>query len=280
MLIRHLFKDYSHRLQSLYPVQEAESLALWLLEHFLGIRRIDLLQNKKVEVNPALEEAMIQLERGFPIQYITGSAPFYGRDFFVTPAVLIPRNETEELVHLIIGENKKKALHILDVGTGSGCIPITLALEMDQPVITAVDVSQAALSVAKSNAERHNQVSAIDFVLNDVLQESLPVRDLEIIVSNPPYVRESEKAHIHINVLDHEPHLALFVPEHDPLVFYRIIADKGREALKPGGKLYFEINDALGAGVTASLAELGYQEINLRRDLNDKDRIVTAVKAY
>jgi release factor glutamine methyltransferase len=279
MLIRHLFKDYSHRLQSLYPVHEAESLALWLLEHFLGIQRIDLLQNKKVEVSPALEEALVQLERGYPIQYITGSAPFYGRDFFVTPAVLIPRNETEELVHLIIGENKKKALRLLDVGTGSGCIPVTLALEMDQPVITAVDVSQAALSVAKSNAERHNQVSAIDFVLNDVLQESLPVRDLDIIVSNPPYVRESEKTHMHINVLDHEPHLALFVPEHDPLVFYRIIADKGREALKPGGKLYFEINEALGSGVTALLAELGYQEINLRRDLNDKDRIVTAVKA-
>lgn len=280
MLTRHLFKDYSHRLQSLYSPQEAESLTLWLLDHFVGVQRREIIQDKQVEVSPALEEAMIKLEKGFPIQYIIGLAPFYGRDFYVTPAVLIPRNETEELVHLIVAENKKKALRILDVGTGSGCIPVTLSLEMDQPVLSAVDVSGTALHVAKSNAKRYDKASAIDFVLSNVLQEELPVTNLDIIVSNPPYVRESEKAGMHVNVLDHEPHLALFVPEDDPLLFYRAIADKGISALKPGGKLYFEINEALGAEVTGLLSELGYREIGLRRDLNDKDRIVTAVKAY
>ena len=279
MLIRQLFKDYKLKLQSLYSPQEAESLSMWLLDHFLGIQRMDILQDKQVEVSPALEEAVIKLEKGFPIQYITGSAPFYGRDFYVNPAVLIPRNETEELVHLIVRDNKNKALHILDVGTGSGCIPITLALEMDQPVLTAVDVSEAALTVARNNAERYDKASTINFVRCDVLREELPVRDLDIIVSNPPYVRESEKANMHINVLDHEPHMALFVPEDDPLVFYRIIADKGISALNPGGKLYFEINEALGRDLTELLSALGYQEINLMRDLNDKDRIVTAVKA-
>lgn len=279
MLTRLLFQDYSHKLQSLYSPQEAESLTLWLLDYFLGIQRMDILHNKEVEVSRALEEAVIKLEEGVPIQYITGSAPFYGRDFYVNPAVLIPRNETEELVHLIVGDNKNKALHILDVGTGSGCIPITLALELDRPVLTAVDVSEAALTVARNNAEKHNKAADINFVRCDVLREELPVRDLDIIVSNPPYVRESEKASMHINVLDHEPHLALFVPEDDPLVFYRIIADKGISALKPGGKLYFEINEALGPNVIELLSSLGYQEITLMRDLNDKDRIVTAVKA-
>lgn len=275
MLVRQLFKEYNLRLQVLYAPQEAESLTFWLLEHFLGIRRLDILQDKKVGVSSALEEAVFKLEKGFPIQYIIGSAPFYGRDFYVNPAVLIPRNETEELVHLIVRENKKEALHILDVGTGSGCIPITLALEMAQPVVTAVDVSEAALDVAKLNAEKHATAS-VNFLHRNVLQEELPGRPLDIIVSNPPYVLESEKVQMHRNVLDHEPHLALFVPEDDPLIFYRVIALKGSSVLKPGGKVYFEINEAFGAEVAALLFELGYEEIQLRKDLNDKDRIVTA----
>ncbi len=277
MLIRQLFREYSLRLQTLYSQQEAESLTFWLLEHFLGMRRMDILQDKQVAPNPALAEAVIQLEKGHPIQYITGHAPFYGRDFHVNPSVLIPRHETEELVHLIASENQHKGLHVLDLGTGSGCIPVTLALEMDRPVITAVDVSDAALEVAKRNAEKHAK-EPVNFVRCNVLQEELPVIGLDIIVSNPPYVRESEKAHMHVNVLDHEPHLALFVPEDDPLVFYRVIASKGKRALKPGGKLYFEINEALGAEVVALLTRLGYQDIILRQDLNGRDRMVRAVR--
>lgn|SRR5690606_11449292 len=279
MLVRQLFKEYHRRLQLLYSPQEAESLSFWLLEHFLGIRRMDILQDKQMEPTSALEEAIAQLEKGYPIQYITGYAPFYGREFHVNPSVLIPRNETEELVHLIIAENREKGMHVLDIGTGSGCIPITLALEMDDPVITAVDVSEAALGVAKQNADQHEK-AIVNFIHCNVLKEELPVNRLDIIVSNPPYVRESEKVYMHANVLDHEPHLALFVSEDDPLVFYRVIASKGRSALKAGGKLYFEINEALGAEVEALLVSLGYNDIVLRKDLNDKDRMVRAVRGY
>lgn len=279
MLVRQLFKEYNRRLQILYSPQEAESLSFWVLEHFLGIRRMDILQDKQMEPTSALEEALLQLENGYPIQYITGYAPFYGREFHVNPSVLIPRSETEELVHLIIAENRGNGLHVLDIGTGSGCIPITLALEMDGPAITAVDVSEAALEVAKQNADQHEQ-AAVNFIHCNVLKEELPVDRLDIIVSNPPYVRESEKAYMHANVLDHEPHLALFVSEDDPLVFYRVIASKGRTALKAGGKLYFEINEALGAEVEALLVSLGYTDIVLRKDLNDRDRMVRAVRGY
>jgi len=238
---------------------------------------MDILQDKKVEPSSLLEEALVQLEKGHPIQYITGYAPFYGREFQVNSSVLIPRNETEELVHLILAENQQKGLRLLDIGTGSGCIPITLALEMDDPHITTVDVSEAALEVARLNADQY-QTDAIQFMHCDVLHEELPVGDLDVIVSNPPYVRESEKAHMHTNVIDHEPHLALFVPEDDPLVFYRVIAAKGMSSLKAGGKLYFEINEALGTEVIALLTSLGYTDIVLRRDLNDRDRMVRAVR--
>lgn len=278
MEIRKLFKDYSIQLQPIYSNHEAESLVWWLFDHFLGITRMDILQERQVEVPPALEQAMGKLLEGMPVQHITGSAPFYGRDFQVSPSVLIPRNETEELVHLIIKENKSPDLRILDVGTGSGCIPITLALEMDESKITAVDVSDSALALAKFNSEVHGAASSINLILSNVLQEELPVADLDILVSNPPYIRESEKSLMHRNVLEHEPHVALFVPDSDPLVFYRAISKKAKEALKPRGKLYFEINEALGKQVVDLLAALDYTKIRLIKDLNGKDRIVAAVK--
>lgn len=277
MFIRQLFKDYSQRLQVLYPPQEAESLSFWLFEHFMGLKRMDILQDKQVTADPAMEEAMTRLEQGMPIQYVTGSAPFYGRDFDVTSAVLIPRNETEELVHLIIAENPEQDLRILDIGTGSGCIPITLALEMNRPVLTALDISETALDVARRNADKYGV--AIDFLQSDVLRDELPVYDLDLLISNPPYVRESEKKDMHINVLDHESHLALFVPEEDPLIFYRIIAHKGLAALKPGGRLYFEINEALGAALLDMLSQMGYQHLMIRKDLNGRDRMVTATRS-
>lgn len=277
MFIRQLFKDYSQRLQVLYPPQEAESLSFWLFEHFMDLKRMDILQDKQVTADPAMEEAMTRLEQGMPMQYVTGSAPFYGRDFDVTSAVLIPRNETEELVHLIIAENPEQDLRILDIGTGSGCIPITLALEMDRPVLSALDISETALDVARRNADKYGV--AIDFLQSDVLRDELPVYDLDLLISNPPYVRESEKKDMHINVLDHEPHLALFVPEEDPLIFYRIIAHKGLAALKPGGRLYFEINEALGAALLDMLSQMGYQHSMIRKDLNGRDRMVTATRS-
>lgn len=277
MDIRRLFKDYCHQLQELYPSYEAESLVYLLFEYFLKLKRTDLLKENNIDVIPqALEQARMKLMEGIPFQYIVQSAPFYGRDFMVNPSVLIPRNETEELVHLILNENKGKGLKIMDLGTGSGCIPITLALEMDHPAIIAVDISRAALELAKFNA--HTFESRVAFYQLDILNEGFPERNLDILISNPPYVRVSEKQSMHQNVLDHEPHLALFVTDEDPLVFYRSIAIKGREALKSGGKLYLEINAALGQQVIELLSSSNYSEIRLIKDLNGKDRMVAAVK--
>jgi release factor glutamine methyltransferase len=219
--------------------------------------------------------AFSQLLEKKPIQYILGEAPFYGREFKVNASVLIPRNETEELVHLIIKENKKLNLRILDIGTGSGCIPISLALEIPSSKTFALDISKEALEVAKDNAKKHEE--SIIFFQVDILNEDIPVKDLDIIVSNPPYVCESEKSLMHENVLNFEPHLALFVKDNDPLVFYKIIAKKAKSALKSSGKLYFEINEAFGEKVQYLLEEQGYREISIIQDLNNKDRIVKAV---
>lgn len=274
--IRELFKEYVDKLSSLYPLEEAESLVIWLFEEFLGKKRMDIIRNEQVEKLPeALQDALEQLLKGKPIQYILGSAPFYGREFEVSPAVLIPRNETEELVHLIIKENPQEGLRILDIGTGSGCIPVTLSLEMARPQVFAVDISSEALEMAKRNAFIHH--AAVEFHLLDILKQDIPLDKLDIVVSNPPYVRYSEKEKMHQNVLDYEPHLALFVFDEDPLLFYREIANKARKVLKPGGKLYFEINEALGADTQKLLEDLGYSRVRVLKDLNDRERMVVGV---
>lgn len=274
--IRELFKHYVDKLSALYPLEEAESLVIWLFEEFLGKKRMDIIRDEQVEKLPeALQAALEQLLKGKPIQYILGSAPFYGREFEVSPAVLIPRNETEELVHLIIKENTQEGLRILDIGTGSGCIPITLSLEMVRPQVFAVDISPEALEMAKRNAFIHH--AAVGFHLLDILKQDIPFDNLDILVSNPPYVRYSEKEKMHQNVLDYEPHLALFVFDEDPLLFYREIAKKAKKVLKPGGKLYFEINEALGADTQKLMEDLGYSKVKVLKDLNDRERMVVGV---
>jgi release factor glutamine methyltransferase len=278
MELRKILKEYSLQLQPLYSGQEAESLVLLLFEYFLGLQRMDILRGMKIsQMPPGFGTAINKLRKGIPIQYITQTAPFYGRDYKVNPSVLIPRNETEELVHLIIKENKTSALKILDVGTGSGCIPVSLFLEMDSPVIAALDISSEALDIAKANALAYK--AAIDFYLLDILHNDIPITNLDILVSNPPYVRESEKLKMHQNVLENEPHLALFVPNGDPLIFYGAIAKKGKAALKLGGKLYFEINESLGQEVSHLLSSSGYVGIRLIKDLNEKERIIVAINS-
>lgn len=275
--IRFLFKEYSQRLQEIYPKQEAESLVYWLMEHFLAIKRKDILIGKTIHtIPPALEQAVEKLLKGLPIQYIIESAPFYGREFKVNRSVLIPRNETEELVHLIIKENNLPGLKILDLGSGSGCIPITLALELDQALVSGVDISKEAVHLAELNASELG--ATVNFSKLDVLLEDFPSLEWDILVSNPPYVRGSEKAQMQQNVLDYEPHLALFVPDEDPLLFYRVISQKGKAVLKTGGKLYFEINEAFGQQVQAMMEDLGYIHIKCLKDLNKRDRIVSAIK--
>ncbi|MBS9524376.1 peptide chain release factor N(5)-glutamine methyltransferase [Litoribacter alkaliphilus] len=270
---KELFLESVTELSSTYPKQEAESLVLWLFEHFFNFRRMEVLQDKSIKDDKAsFLEALQKVKQEVPIQYILGKAPFYGREFKVTPAVLIPRNETEELVHLILKENRLPSPKILDIGTGTGCIPITLALEIPEAKVFGLDVSHEALKVAMENAMLLD--AAVDFHQADILSADIPYPDLDILVSNPPYVRELEKAQMQANVLSHEPHLALFVSDEDPLIFYRTIAEKGLKALKPGGTLYFEINEAFGQETKELMGALGYEKVSIYQDLNGKDRIV------
>jgi release factor glutamine methyltransferase len=212
---------------------------------------------------------------GEPIQYILGEAPFYGRNFSVSRDTLIPRNETEELVHRILKENPKSGLRVLDLGTGTGCISITLALELKDPEVYALDVSVEALDVARKNAA---QLGAnVGFLEGDLLGAipNLPLFD--VLVSNPPYVPLRDKEEMHANVLNFEPHLALFVPDEDPLLFYRAIGSWGQQLLKTGGKLYLEIYENLANELVQLLLSQGYNQVQVHPDLNGKNRMITCL---
>lgn len=267
-----LVKNWASELE-IYDFLEAQNLVSWLFEHHLGLKpmeRINLIDEQDLPKQLFID--FEKLKTGEPIQYILGKGPFYGREFFVTQDTLIPRNETEELVHLIIKENPKPNLKIIDIGTGTGCIPISLFLEMNQAKVFGIDVSEKALEVAKKNGETQN--AQVNWILCDILQKPIPENELDILVSNPPYIPEQGKALMHKNVLDFEPGLALFVPDTDPLLFYREIAQKGIVALKKGGKIYFEIHEEYGKGVVELLESLGYSQVQYLQDLNGKDRIV------
>lgn len=267
-----LVKKWASELE-LYELPEAQNLVEWLLEHHLGLRRVDMMNFlEEKDLPKSLLDDFERLKKGEPIQQILGKAPFYGREFQVSRDTLIPRNETEELVHLIIKENPQSGLKILDIGTGTGCIPITLFLEMNEAEVYGLDVSESTLAIAHKNAEELK--AKVRWVQQDILVEELPIGDLDILVSNPPYIPEKGKEKMHRNVLDFEPELALFVPDENPLLFYRRIAILGKKALKPKGKLYFEIHEDYGKDVQNLLFDLGYSEVEIIPDLNGKDRMV------
>lgn len=267
-----LVKKWASELE-LYELPEAQNLVEWLLEHHLGLRRVDMMNFlEEKDLPKSLLDDLERLKKGEPIQQILGKAPFYGREFKVSRDTLIPRNETEELVHLIIKENPQSGLKILDIGTGTGCIPITLFLEMNEAEVYGLDVSESALAIAHKNAEALK--AKVHCIHLDILEEELPIRDLDILVSNPPYIPKKGKEKMHRNVLDFEPHLALFVPDENPLLFYRRIAELGKKALKPKGKIYFEIHEDYGKDVQNLLFGLGYSEVEIIPDLNGKDRMV------
>lgn len=273
---KDIFFEFVNQLCENYPRPEAESLVSWLFEENLGLKKSDLASEIQIESIPdSLSEAFRQLLLNRPIQYILGKAPFYGREFIVDPSVLIPRNETEELVHWILQENKSPNPRILDVGTGSGCIPITLDLELKNANVYGMDISTDALEVAKKNNRLLG--AKVQFILKDILSEPIGLSDLDIVVSNPPYVLASEKDQMHPNVLDHEPHLALFVEDEDPLLFYRIIAQKAKQALRTGGSLYFETNETKAEEVCQLLQGLGYAEVEKKSDINGKERMVKGI---
>ena len=268
-----------HALHDCYPEGEATALARIVYCEMLGRSTTDFYLDRRIDLTPAerdmLETTLARLRAYEPIQYIQGRARFLGRDFEVTPDVLIPRPETEELVELILRE-MPPCRQVLDVGTGSGCIAISLSKEWHTHV-EAWDVSARALEVARRNGLRLE--ADVDFALHDVLQKALPAREkYNLIVSNPPYVTETERTDMEQNVLEWEPALALFVPDDDPLRFYRAIGWLGRQMLLSGGRLYFEINRAFGQATGLMLEQMGYTHIRLQKDLSGNDRFIIAEK--
>lgn len=261
----------------IYDKQEAESFFYLILEEIHGLKRIDLALNPEKEFSgKELEKwnfLLEQLKNEVPIQYLLGRTTFYGLSFIVDENVLIPRQETEELVDWILNDNKRESLNVLDIGTGSGCIAISLAKNLRNAITTAIDVSEKALVTAGKNAEI-NEVK-VNFKLENILDVK-ELKQYDIIVSNPPYVRELEKHEIRKNVLEYEPHLALFVSDADPLVFYRKIAALAFNRLNPEGKLYFEINQYLGKEMIQLLEETGFTDIALRKDIYGNDRMIRA----
>jgi len=280
MKLKQYRSQFIQVLSSIYDEGEAESFFYLILEAKQQLKRIDLALKPELEITKEeiaiWDSIMEQLKQEIPIQYILGKTSFYGLDFEVNEHVLIPRPETEELVDWIIKNQKSKvkneSLKILDIGTGSGCIAISLAKNLPNASVFAIDVSKQALTIAQKNATLNNV--NITFILQNILETKELAQEFDIIVSNPPYVRNLEKVEIKKNVLENEPHLALFVDDNDPLLFYRKIAELAYKNLKKSGELYFEINQYLGPEMTVLLEELFFKEIELRKDIYNNDRMV------
>lgn len=275
-------KDYKIRftesLSPIYDSDEIESFFFLILEHEHQLKRVDLALDPNLEFSEIelqkWEAYCQELQKQKPIQYLLGKTQFFGLEFFVNEHTLIPRPETEELVNWIVADHQNsKKLQILDIGTGSGCIAISLSKNLQADTF-AFDFSYEALEVAQKNAD-HNQ-AFVHFVEFDILSDAWEGDPFDIIVSNPPYVRELEKSQMKLNVLDYEPHLALFVPDENPLLFYEKIADFAKEHLTENGKLYFEINQYLGQETSEMLRVKGFKNVILKKDIYGNDRMILA----
>ncbi|MCC6289045.1 MAG: peptide chain release factor N(5)-glutamine methyltransferase [Chitinophagaceae bacterium] len=283
MTVVEAFRKLTGALHILYDRREAENIADMVIEKLTGLRRMERALKKELELTAhqekELEHYSTELLQHKPVQYVLQEAWFYRLSFFVNEHVLIPRPETEELVQWIITDAKSIShppSSILDIGTGSGCIPVALKKQLDTPVVTAIDINAQALHVAKKNADINN--TSIDFLLVDVLNETqlntLPVFD--IIVSNPPYIPATDMTGMRENVLNYEPHTALFVPNDDPLLFYKAIAKFAKLHLHAGGKVYVEIHEAQGAAVKKLFEINGFLNCIIKKDMQGKDRMVKA----
>ncbi|MBX0335087.1 peptide chain release factor N(5)-glutamine methyltransferase [Pontibacter sp. HSC-14F20] len=266
-------------IQHAYPEPEAGAIAQLVLEHVLRKSRMQLSLAQQEELNPEQEEqvrqAVERLKKQEPVQYVLGTAHFYGLDLQVDERVLIPRPETEELVDLVVREHSGRiGLRVLDICTGSGCISLALAANLQADRVYGLEVSEGAMKVARANARQ--QKLPVAWLEQDVFEpiQGIAPHSLDIITSNPPYVKEQEKSLMRANVLEFEPHLALFVPDEDPLRYYRRIAEVGAGLLKKGGRLYFEINEQYGEEVRQLLLQAGFTQAQVVQDLFGKDRIV------
>jgi len=267
-------------LTGIYSVAEIKSFTKIIFTEVFHLNMLDIYMGKDINLSAnqlrELDEILARLQKYEPIQYIVGCETFFGLSFRVTPAVLIPRPETEELVSLIIKENADYPARILDIGTGSGCIAISLSKNLPQSKVSSWDVSEEALLVAQKNNEALG--ASVSFNQVDILEYQPNDETFDVIVSNPPYVTVSEKVDMEANVLHWEPSLALFVPDNDPLLFYRKIAEVGLRLLTPNGKIYFEINQAFGKETADLLLGLGYRNAEIVKDIFGKDRIVKAIR--
>jgi release factor glutamine methyltransferase len=281
--IRDVFATFKQGLTAIYDAQEVEAITLTVLTELLGTSKAivkafperELTLTQQEEANSILS----QLITGKPLQYALGYAEFYGLKFMVNPATLIPRPETEELVEWVLASVASaglpgSGLSVLDIGTGSGCIAISLKKNLPAAQVWAMDISAAALQTAMRNAVL-NKVD-VEFIEADILNPPHITRHQQLIVSNPPYVTLEDKKLMHANVTDFEPHSALFVPEDDPLIFYRAIADFALESLADGGLLFFEINESLAKETIELLESKGFKNVEVRQDMSGRDRMVRA----
>jgi release factor glutamine methyltransferase len=301
--IKDVFADYRLGLANLYDITELEAITLLAISEICNLSKAKIKAFPEIELSQQqvekLADTLTQLKTGKPIQYILGKTEFYGLPFYVNSSVLIPRPETEELVEWVISSvgSEQLSVHsrqlavggILDIGTGSGCIAISLKKNLPQYNVAAVDISEAALETAKTNAEL-NKVN-VEFIQADILNpeqpftfhlspftsDHLPLATYySLIISNPPYVTLHDKTQMHTNITEFEPHNALFVPEDDPLIFYRVIADFAISHLSPNGLLFFEINESYGEEIVELLKSKNFKNVELRKDLSGRDRMVKA----
>ncbi|MFY0712897.1 peptide chain release factor N(5)-glutamine methyltransferase [Seonamhaeicola sp. NFXS20] len=286
MKLKNIKKTFQNQLNSIYNKEEIDNFFFILIEFYFGINRLKLALEPDVNIenSESILYALKLLKEEKPIQYILGETEFYGLPFKVNENVLIPRPETEELVDWILNESKtnnQQPITLLDIGTGSGCIAISLAKNLPNAKVYALDVSAEALRIAKQNAElNHVDIELIEDSILDVKNSKLLSEDLkfDVIVSNPPYVRELEKELMKPNVLDNEPHLALFVDDDNPLLFYKAICEFSNKNLKEGGKLFFEINEYLGKEMTQLLKDYNFKNIKLKQDIFNKDRMALGIR--
>jgi release factor glutamine methyltransferase len=284
--MQHFLSYIQSTLGPIYPTQEIKVFSRLLLKQLASLSSVQIYSDKDTkfpdEIRKELCLAVDRLAKREPIQYILGKTEFYGLEFGVRPGVLIPRPETEELVDLILKDFPKKErsepLHLLDIGTGSGCIAVSIAKNRPEFMVSAWDISSEALAVAGKNAKKN--LVEVTFRLTDILTYdpgNEEIGTLDIMVSNPPYICRSEQVEMEEQVLSHEPHLALFVKDEDPLLFYRVIAQQATRMLKKNGALYFEINSRLGEETLQLMHQFPFRESGLFQDISGKDRMIRAI---